>query len=377
MAEPFNKPFNEALDFFRQKVSLPSKTWRDLDRSAHDRGFVVAGATKDALVEDLRRAVDDAMAKGKTPAQFREEFENVVAKHGWTGWTGEDSEKGRAWRARIIYQTNLRTSYAAGRYKQMTDPDVLKMRPFWRYRHGFTRIPKQPRGAHVKLDGLTLRADDPFWDEHYPPNDWECSCGVEPISRRQLEKEGKSGPDETPPVEYVRRQDPVTGEWVRGPKDVGLGWNYTPGKSWAKGMVPPQLVKPLKPATLRSDGVDMSEARQEISKRADIGEPVVWRDPSGHAVTVSEDLFKTANGERLAEALKDPDEIWLGWYRGRDGAQLCRNYLRRDPQTNGIAMVQWSRHGWYGTTGVDKETLLDQRRGTLLYRRANDKPQRS
>jgi hypothetical protein len=52
-----------------------------------------------------------------------------VATHGW------DFKGGRNWRTRVIYQTNLQTSYAAGRYQQLTDPDMLKVRPYWRYVH--------------------------------------------------------------------------------------------------------------------------------------------------------------------------------------------------------------------------------------------------
>lgn len=33
--------------------------------------------------------------------------------------------------------------------------------------------------AHVKWDGLILPIDHPFWNNHYPPNDWGCGCSVE------------------------------------------------------------------------------------------------------------------------------------------------------------------------------------------------------
>jgi len=34
------------------------------------------------------------------------------------------------------------------------------------------------RPEHAAWDGITRPVDDPFWDEHYPPNDFGCRCIV-------------------------------------------------------------------------------------------------------------------------------------------------------------------------------------------------------
>ena len=57
----FNTPFAEQLDFFRRKLNLPSERWDDIQKAAHDRAFIVAGAMKADLVEDLRESIDKAM----------------------------------------------------------------------------------------------------------------------------------------------------------------------------------------------------------------------------------------------------------------------------------------------------------------------------
>ena len=62
---------------------------------------------------------------------------------------------------RTIFETNLRTSYMAGRLKQMRAPAVVKMRPYWQYRHGENGTPLNPRPQHVSWDGLVLMHDDP------------------------------------------------------------------------------------------------------------------------------------------------------------------------------------------------------------------------
>ena len=123
-AEYMGLPFDEAIEFFRQKTNLPTKTWKDLWQGMHSRAFVVAGATKDGLLADLREAVDTGISQGTTLHEFRKDFDKIIEKHGWT------YKGGKAWRTGVIFNTNLRTAYAAGHHELMTDPDVLKARPF-------------------------------------------------------------------------------------------------------------------------------------------------------------------------------------------------------------------------------------------------------
>ncbi|MCA0339942.1 MAG: head morphogenesis protein, partial [Proteobacteria bacterium] len=234
-SDEFGVPFQEAIDFFRQKLNLPSKTWRDIEGRSHDRAFVVAGAMKDALLSDLRAEIDKAVAGKTTLEEFRKNFDAIVARHGWTGWTGEGSEAGRAWRTRVIYETNLKTAYAAGRYAQMTDPDIVKVYKWWRYRHAFYRQPERARPEHRDIwNGTVLRFDDPWWDTHYPPNGWNCSCGVETLSDRELKAEGIE-PDEAPPITTRTVIDPKTGEKVQVPNGIDFGWDHAPGRDWSRG----------------------------------------------------------------------------------------------------------------------------------------------
>ncbi|MGV1804246.1 phage minor head protein [Agrobacterium vitis] len=171
-ADVFNQPFKEQIDFFTQKRGKPTKAWTDALRGTHDRAFVIAGATDLAMPSDFQTAIASAMQNGTTFADFQKDFDRIVAKYGWA-YKGESG-----WRSRVIFETNLRTSHMAGRLKQMRDPDVLKLRPYWEYRHGETRKPKIPRTQHLAWHGKCYPHDDPFWQTHFPPNDWHCSCGV-------------------------------------------------------------------------------------------------------------------------------------------------------------------------------------------------------
>ena len=39
------------------------------------------------------------------------------------------------------------------------------------------------RSSHRPLDRITLPADDPFWDEFFPPNGWNCRCNVVQVGK--------------------------------------------------------------------------------------------------------------------------------------------------------------------------------------------------
>lgn len=253
-------PFDEAIAYLRDKADVSTDHWTDVWRQAHARSFMVAGAAGDALVGDLHKAVRRGLEEGTTLSTFRADFDAIVAKHGWTGWTGEGSAKGRAWRTRIIYETNLSMAYAAGRYAQMTEPETLAAFPFWQYVHSGSQ---NPRHQHLAWNGLTLRADDPFWQTHYPPNGWGCGCRVRPVSARGLARMGKRGPDTAPPKETREWVNPKTGDKHQVPKGIDPGFDYNPGAAW-KGS--PQI--PGSATTTAPAGFDPKVAPEKIEALA-------------------------------------------------------------------------------------------------------------
>ncbi|MGP1664486.1 MAG: phage minor head protein [Rhodanobacter sp.] len=228
MAEPqpslitgvFRRPFAEQVAFFRNKLGnlVPTQFWDDLQKSAHDTGFMVAGAAKADLLSDLAAAVDRAIAEGTTIEQFRQDFRGIVAKHGWTGWTGEQTAAGRAWRTRIIYVTNARTSYHAGRLAQLRDGNF----PLWVYLHDDSV--EHPRVLHVSWNGITLPPGHIFWTTHYTPNGWGCHCYV--VGARSAASARRLGGNPDKPLpEGWDAIDPKAGEQM----GIDKGWGYMPG----------------------------------------------------------------------------------------------------------------------------------------------------
>lgn len=222
-------PFDEAIAFLREKTNVTSTGWTDVWQKANAKGFTVAGATTQSLVEDFRREVARALESGTTLQEFRKSFNAIVEKHGWehVGKPG--------WRSRVIYETNLSMAYSAGRYVQQTQAETLAAFPYWQYVHSGAR---HPRKQHLAWNGTVLAASDPFWDWAYPPNGWGCGCRVRPVSERGLARQGRTGLDQAPERIPTQRIDKKTGEVLRGSEGVDFGFDYNPGKAWKDAPAP-------------------------------------------------------------------------------------------------------------------------------------------
>lgn len=223
----FRQPFAQQVAFFRQKLGnlVPTRRWDDIWQEAHDSAFMVAGAAKADLLADLAGSVDQAISQGQTLEGFREAFRGIIEKHGWAGFTGDDRTRerpkggnGLAWRTKVIYETNLITSYSAGRLAQLREAGY----PWWIYKH--SDFVRRPRRAHVALDGITKAADDPFWRTYYPPNGWGCRCRVVG-ARGPASIERLGGSQDKPLPDWVGQVDPKTG----APVGIDRGFAYQPG----------------------------------------------------------------------------------------------------------------------------------------------------
>jgi hypothetical protein len=208
----FKLPFKEQERFFQNKLNIPTQKWTDLWKDQHAKGFMIAGAYKADLLADFRTAVNKAISQGITLEDFRKDFDSIVARHGW-------SYKGRRnWRSEVVYSTNIRTAYAAGRWNQLQDPDVRKFYGYLTYRHGDSRA---PRPHHLAWDGITLTDDAPWWKTHYVPNGWGCKCKIFAATKEDFERATAAGKGEAPPSPI----DLKTGE----PVGIDKGWGYNVG----------------------------------------------------------------------------------------------------------------------------------------------------
>lgn len=228
---PVSLPPREAVAFFRRKGYKPSFSWEDVQRDEHARVFTVAKVARLDVLEDIRAACDRALAEGTAFAEFKRQLIPTLQEKGWWGvgrmrdpLDGKEKEVqlGSVRRLRTIYDTNLRTSYATGRWEQIQR--TVASRPFLRY---VGILDEAIRAQHRAWHGTVLRADDPWWRTHFPPNGWRCRCNVQQLSERDLTRYGYKVNPAAPPAPTVPYENGRTGEVRQVPVGVDPGFDYS------------------------------------------------------------------------------------------------------------------------------------------------------
>ena len=399
-------PFKEQIEFFRRKANVPTNSYADVYNNEHDYAFVVAGANRNALLNDFRAAVDKAISEGTTLDEFRQDFAEIVERHGWS-YNGSFN-----WRSRIIYETNLNSSYQAGRYQQLRDAKF----PYLEYLH--SDYVEHPRELHQSWNHLVLNFNDPWWNTHFPPNGYGCQCRVRGRTKGDLKRMGKDGPDAAPTINWVDR---VIGEnsgnprIVRVPEGIDPSFEHIPGQSRLDTFVPNPLDSDptLKRGVPSVRATDEWPSIREVSKNrllekglteedyaniflnefgATLTNPAIFKDVAGEALVIGKQLFTvsktgelkvTKRGREqflllLADSLKLPDEIWtrMEYFDHLQKSVVRRRYISRfmiDGEIKPmLAVFEVGDDGWLGVTtfAPDNPDYLEQLRvGIRVFKR--------
>ena len=230
-------PPDEAVRAFRAKGYALTHAWQDMWQQEHSAAFTVAKVADLDLLDDIRGAVDKALAEGTTFETFRSDLQPLLEERGWWGRktvvdpkTGElvKAQLGSPRRLKTIFRTNLRMSYSAGQWERIQR--TKERRPWLRYT---AVLDNYTRPAHADWHGTILPVDDPWWDDHNPPNGWNCRCRVIQLSETQMRRNGWK-PSGRPTVEMRDWKNKRTGETVAVPKGIDPGFAYNPGDAAAR-----------------------------------------------------------------------------------------------------------------------------------------------
>jgi SPP1 gp7 family putative phage head morphogenesis protein len=413
------EPKDAIAAFERRELLLPSFRWQDVWAAEHARGVAVAGVTKLDVLQLFADSLADVLANGKDLRAFRKEIEPLLVKKGYWGdveikdpISGEERiTRFDPARLGLIYDVNMRQSYAAGRWSRIEAGRAR--RPFIMYQ---TMRDERVRASHRPFDGLVLPIDNEFWREHYPPNGWRCRCTAFAVSERDIERYAKAGVKikrESPEITYREFKNTRTGEINFVPRAVDPGFNHNPGQrpnagislreiesgqlgAWSgTGLAPALRLPPPRPADaarLLPKGLG-AEAYLAAFLAEFKGPEFV--DVVGEALLITDELFKSIDGELkiekrgreqfvrfIADTIKMPDEVWVleEDHRAKGKKVIRRRYIARfqiDGQAKPIIGVfEVGADGWRGVTGYqaqtadDADTLINSaRRGELVYRR--------
>lgn len=230
-------PPADAIAAFRRRGArfAPSFSWQDLWEAEHAAAFTVAKSTGFDILADIHAALDAALAEGKTYRDFANELTPLLQAKGWWGrrrlrdpLTGrtEAAQLGSPRRLRIIFDTNMRVSYAAGHWASFQRNK--KRRPYLRY---VAVLDHRTRPDHRSWHGTILPVDHPWWQTHAPPNGWRCRCLLQQISERDLKRQGWAVTEDPPTGGTRTFRNKRTGEVTEVPSGIDPGFAYNPGQA--------------------------------------------------------------------------------------------------------------------------------------------------
>jgi hypothetical protein len=173
--------YPEALRWLRARAPMSKAEFDALTTEAREKAFTVAGVAQLDIVAQVWEAVERATAEGLSLAAFKKAV-TASLEAAWGGTVAHPP-----WRIETIFRTNLQLAYSRGRYEQMTDPDVLEARPYWKF--DAVLDGRQTHVCEVCADTV-LPADHAWWKTHVPPLHFNCRSAISTLTEEDAAELG-------------------------------------------------------------------------------------------------------------------------------------------------------------------------------------------
>lgn len=176
-----NLPYQEALDYWTANGG--SREMLDRVLAGYRRRATEATSLMlDSLSRAVIERVESVLENGDTLRTFASGVRDDTEALGISPASSAYLE--------TVYRTNIQTAYGAGRFRQITDPDVISVRRFVQYR---TAGDNRVRENHRALDGVIFESSSGEWHRIAPPCGFNCRCSVVTLSDAQLKRELTGG----------------------------------------------------------------------------------------------------------------------------------------------------------------------------------------
>ncbi|GEM50018.1 phage minor head protein [Deinococcus cellulosilyticus] len=362
--DPFEQAPHDAINWFRDRVPVTVSEWSTLSQDARRRAFFISGTSQLDLIGDVHKSLLKALDEGKSFAEWKKEMRPRLEAAWKASGQGPTTTAQINNRMGTIFQNNIQSAYQAGRFRQMTDPDVLKERPIWVY---VSVMDDRTSDRCRKLNGTTLPHDDPFWVKNHPPRHPRCRSSIRsiPAGDAQL-KAAPAGVQAEPGWGTM----PKPGEWATEmSKGVGQGaaaaqwtpaWNGNAPTAVKGYGLPAQLpARPLpKPQATPASRQMMSDPLDTVL----LYNPEIAPLPAG------------VSSEVLQETLENPAEIWLMPMQSNKGTVVYRQRhisSYQDGDETLLVIVESHRGVVIGVQVLPAEKSEEVRQGFVRHQKKN------
>lgn len=268
----------EAARQLREKPAVTREVFDRMEPELRARAFTVSGIENLDTLQRMR----DAIARLPEGVPW-EELKAEVAAEALPYFVDPDADaetqagqaRAAERRAELLLRHHGFQAYAVSEWRNIeATRDALPYLRYWTMGDG------KVRDSHRALDGLILRADSPFWADHYPPWDWGCRCMVTQITEEEVAEiraEDASAPPEEQRVlegnrlEWLEQQGRIS----RGPTmDVSVASPEREGRSYR--FDPRALQVPLADVLARYDAPALETLKTWASKITLPGSRTLW-----------------------------------------------------------------------------------------------------
>ncbi len=165
------RPFAAGVETFLERDILTPEEFYSKLGEFRQRGFTATRLATRALREKAYRQLLSALEGGSTFEEFAVAF------------LDEGPGVTRSY-LKTVYDTNVATAYNAGKFRQLTHPDVVAQIPFRRY---VTLQDPRVRDSHKPLHGKVWDSEDPEWHAFMPPLGFRCRCSITGASAEDVD----------------------------------------------------------------------------------------------------------------------------------------------------------------------------------------------
>lgn len=169
----------DAIRWFRAKVPVTKRKWRNLDAKAREHAFTVAGIAKLDLIGSVMKDVLRALKRGESMGDFKKRVSAKLTR----AWKEE-----RPYHVELIYRNAVQSAYSHGREAELRSPEVLSDHPYWM--HSSIMDSRTTELICRPLNGLVLPAEHPYWKTHTPPLHHGCRSIKRALTVQQAQRRG-------------------------------------------------------------------------------------------------------------------------------------------------------------------------------------------